>query len=293
MATMTEMTAPLTAAPFGSLKPGAAMRAMLALARGRGLAPGPRSWVRRRVRHLLPDDELDVEVEGLAFRVSPRDNKDGFDLAAKGRLPEADERAFVLAQLRPGDLFVDIGANLGVYAISTAARAPDGAHVVAFEPHPVSRGRLAYNIAANGVADRVSIEPFAVGAEPSTATLWANASGNQGRASLHAFQGDRSLGYEVDVVRLADRLAAYDAPVGVLKIDIEGYEDRALLPYFAATPAERWPRAIVVETTHASFWQEDLLKALAACGYVTAGENAENAMLILSGAAAAPSFEPR
>lgn len=293
MATMTEMTAPLTAAPFGSLKPGAAMRAMLALARGRGLAPGPRSWVRRRVRHLLPDDELDVEVEGLAFRVSPRDNKDGFDLAAKGRLPEADERAFVLAQLRPGELFVDIGANLGVYAISTAARAPDGAHVVAFEPHPVSRGRLAYNIAANGVADRVSIEPFAVGAEPSKATLWANASGNQGRASLHAFQGDRSLGYEVDVVRLADRLAAYDAPVGVLKIDIEGYEDRALVPYFAATPAERWPRAIVVETTHASFWQEDLLKALAACGYVTAGENAENAMLILSGAAAAPSFEPR
>ncbi|WP_018700069.1 FkbM family methyltransferase [Amorphus coralli] len=289
---MMEMAATPTE-PFGSLRPGASTRAMLALARGRRFAPGVRGWVRRHVRPLIPDAEIDIDVEGFAFRVSPRDNKDGFDLAAKHRLPEAEERAFVLAQLRPGDLFVDIGGNLGVYTIPTAARAPEGVRVVTFEPHPVSRGRLAYNIAANGVADRVSVEPVAVGPEPSTATLWANASGNQGRASLHAFAGDRSKGYEVEVAPLAERLARYDAPVGVLKIDIEGFEDQALVPYFASVPAERWPRAIVVETTHAALWREDLLQALAARGYVTVARNAENAMLIMTGADAAPSAEPR
>ncbi|WP_306886273.1 FkbM family methyltransferase [Amorphus orientalis] len=280
-------------APFGSLKPGAAMRAMLALARGRRLAPGARSWVRRRVRRMMPPDEIDIVVEGLSFRVSPRDNKDGFDLAAKHRLPEAEERAFVLDQLQPGDLFVDIGANLGVYSVSTAARGPQGIHVVAFEPHPVSQPRLALNLAANGLTDRVTIEPVAVGPTRGTTTLWANASGNAGRASLHAFDGDRSLGFDVDIVPLAERLADYSAPVGVLKIDIEGFEDQALLPYVDSVPRERWPRAIVAETTHAHLWQRDLIQGLLERGYTRAATTAENVMLILSGAPTAPLNTPR
>lgn len=267
-------------APFGSRRPGLAVRTLLAIARGHHLPSGLRSAVRRRVRPLIADREIDIVVEGLKFRISPRDNKDGFDLAAKHRLPEPDERAFVLEQLRPGDLFVDIGANLGVYSVATAARAPDGVHVVAFEPHPVSRPRLAYNIAANGLSDRVTIEPVAVGAEPGHATLWANASGNQGRASLHAFSGDRSLGYEIEIAPLADRLAAYSAPIGVIKLDIEGFEDQALVPYLEAVGPERWPRAVVVETTHSDFWKRDLLAALAERGYTVAIANDENAMLV-------------
>ncbi|MEW5423664.1 FkbM family methyltransferase [Amorphus sp. 3PC139-8] len=267
-------------APFGSLRPSLAIRTLLAVACGRHLPSGLRSAVRRRVRPLIADRDIDVVVEGLKFRISPRDNKDGFDLAAKHRLPEPDERAFVLEQLRPGDLFVDIGANLGVYSVATAARAPTDVHVVAFEPHPVSRPRLAYNIAANGLQDRVTIEPVAVGAEPGHATLWANASGNQGRASLHSFSGDRSLGYDVEIVRLADRLSAYSAPLGVIKLDIEGFEDQALVPYLEAVDPERWPRAVVVETTHADFWKRDLLGALAERNYRVVQANDENAMLI-------------
>ena len=65
-----------------------------------------------------------------------------------------------------------------------------------------------------------------------------------------------------------------------LKIDVEGFEADALMPYFEATGPEAWPRAIVIETLHRGLWPRDCLSELFQRGYVLAGETDENALLV-------------
>jgi FkbM family methyltransferase len=65
-----------------------------------------------------------------------------------------------LDQLRPGDLFVDIGANVGVYTLYAAIKC--GATVLAFEPEAQNFAALNRNLLANEVGDRVSAWPLAV-----------------------------------------------------------------------------------------------------------------------------------
>ena len=71
-------------------------------------------------------------------------------------LHEFAEMAFTLHLLRAGDLFADIGANVGNYTVLAAGVC--GARVVAVEPGVDARAALAKNITLNGVGDRVSVE---------------------------------------------------------------------------------------------------------------------------------------
>lgn len=86
-------------------------------------------------------------------------------------LHEFEDMAFVLHALRSGDLFVDVGANIGSYSILAAST---GASVIAFEPVPATFQRLERNIHFNrffelidarneGVAAKPGSLPFTVG----------------------------------------------------------------------------------------------------------------------------------
>jgi FkbM family methyltransferase len=65
-----------------------------------------------------------------------------------------------LDQLRSGDLFVDIGANVGVYTLYAAIKR--GADVIAFEPEAQNFAALNRNLLTNRVGDRVSAWPLAL-----------------------------------------------------------------------------------------------------------------------------------
>src|SRR5690606_1881437 len=88
----------------------------------------------------------DTEVEGLKFRIYPGENYDDRKILAKRRLPEKAEHALIAPFLEPGTVFVDVGANIGTYALYAARR---GARVVAIEANPETAAKLSYNVAAN------------------------------------------------------------------------------------------------------------------------------------------------
>jgi FkbM family methyltransferase len=64
--------------------------------------------------------------------------------------------------VRYGDIFYDIGANVGVYTIFAASRTGDKGKVYAFEPHGANFARLIDNITANNLQQIVSPNNFAL-----------------------------------------------------------------------------------------------------------------------------------
>jgi FkbM family methyltransferase len=141
------------------------------------------------------------------------------------RLAEYDDMMFTLRYLRPGDAFIDVGANIGFYSL-LASSVNAGAPVVAFEPHPVACGRLRENAAINSFGN-IHVREVAAGSAAGSAMLTSDL-GERNRIWAGG-SDDRSV--EVPVVTLDAELTDFGldpASVALVKIDTEGFEDKVL-----------------------------------------------------------------
>ncbi len=163
------------------------------------------------------------------------------------------EMNFLLGYLcLPDAVFVDIGANFGIYSQWLGSKMAPTAKLVAIEP--LMAGRLRNNLSLLNRKPDITIFDCAV----SDSDGYVNF--QHGRVSLAGPQmRARPL---LDLV-----LEAGCERISALKIDIEGYEDRALLPFFRFAPESLWPDAIVIEHVHADDWNEDVVAALCGRGY--------------------------
>jgi FkbM family methyltransferase len=139
---------------------------------------------------------------------------------ASGDVPEPGTVALVERLLQPGDSFLDVGANVGIYSLIAARRVgPDG-RVIAVEPMPSSARALRTTLAVNGVSAIVQAHECALGAADGTATIHAGAT--SGHSSLLGPLVDRGESFEI-AVRRGDDLLGEVRPT-LIKIDVEGWE---------------------------------------------------------------------
>lgn len=133
-----------------------------------------------------------------------------------------------LELLRPivptGGNVVDVGANMGFMAALFAELVGPSGTVWAFEPSPSTFAKLERLIESNDLGGIVEARRWGCGAQSGRRTLFA-AGRSSGEASMEAQHGD---GVEVDVVALDDVRELFNAPVDVLKIDVEGFEREVL-----------------------------------------------------------------
>ena len=87
---------------------------------------------------------------------------------------EYPTRAFFDTHLRPGDVFIDVGAHWGVMALSAASWARGKIDVLAIEPHPTNVSQLMRAVAHNGLDAAIEIISAAAGDGPGTAPLVVN-----------------------------------------------------------------------------------------------------------------------
>jgi FkbM family methyltransferase len=196
-------------------------------------------------------------------------NVGGLEISAK--IAEHDELKNFLrsaAAIKP-DVFIDIGANLGLYTCILMKRrlVP---RAILFEPDRRNRVHLGANLLINGLLDaNLEIHPLALGAEPGRFRLVPGPERDIGLSQIveTAVEGQ---GYEVEVVRFDDFVTLTGRTLAI-KIDVERYE-RKVLAGMARTLRDN--RGIVqIEVLEA---RDETVRLMAAAGFKLAQDFGPN-----------------
>lgn len=159
---------------------------------------------------------------------------------------EPNEFAFLDSFLERGMVFVDVGANEGLYTLFAASKVGDSGRVVALEPSEREYKRLLKNLALNGLRN---VRPLRLAAASFNGTARLRVAGyrHEGHNTLGEMAYEVECSHEEEVeTRLLDDILADEGieRVGAVKIDVEGAEE-AVLGGMAKTIARDRPLLIL------------------------------------------------
>lgn len=182
--------------------------------------------------------------------------------------------SWVQTHVRPGDVVVDIGANVGYFSLLSAALVGPGGKVLAFEPVPSIVQQLERNLELNEAAGIVRIHPVIAADAPGEAEIFRGDPGNLGLSATTGGQGRSSEG-RVRCVRAADEIEEeLWSRIRLVKVDTEGDDLRALRGLRPVLDAMGENAAAVVEVTPSELRErgqtpEELVDEMAAAGFDT------------------------
>ena len=238
-----------------------------------------RQWAIRR----LKGRPVDTETLGVNMRLFPHDDTAEKRLLFTPQHFDPAERLFLEPHLARGGVFVDVGANVGGYALWAAERMGSGARVIAVEPEPELFERLRFNIGVNHTGAVKAINA-AVSDFNGKLTLFGDRR-NRGGTSVRIVKDapDGGEAFEVSAMTLAslaecERLDRID----VLKIDVEGSEDMVLAPFLRDGDPVLFPSVLVLNHLR-RHWTHDLEALLRDKGYSVSGRTSANALLVRAG----------
>lgn len=168
-----------------------------------------------------------VNTQGITLKLDLRDpwNLKVLETIRKLGSYEPESTTLIQHNLKKGEKFLDLGANIGYFTLLAAKIVGDNGVVHSFEPYPPARNQLSENVVLNHVTN-VVIHPEAL-------------SNRDGRATFYVSKGDTSLnnmigpiGPDAEQISVpvgrVDDLVPRDFVVDLVKMDIEGEEFNAL-----------------------------------------------------------------
>ncbi len=160
-----------------------------------------------------------------------------------------DDRAIIgalMAQVRPGDHYWDIGASIGLYSCLMARAVGEGGLIAAFEPEKRSFRRLEENIATNALSN---VKPFnlALGSSRGELELSVSEAASSGTHTLFPVGAAGGSSEKVQVLTGDELRKEQGLPVpNALKVDVEGAEEE-VIKGLEGTLGEPRCRAVLVE----------------------------------------------
>jgi FkbM family methyltransferase len=127
--------------------------------------------------------------------------------------------------LSPDSVFIDIGANTGIYSILAAGLLPHGT-VISYEPFPLMSNYLLQNVIHNQLGN-VRVRTFGISNENGSRKFFMN----RGRPNSFSFSinVDDALGIELFTQKLDDAIRMEGLQrVDYIKIDAEGEEEKVI-----------------------------------------------------------------
>lgn len=207
-------------------------------------------------------EPLIAPVMDFRMRLNPNELVDSGFLFYP-QLYDRREVAMLRRELKPGDVFLDIGANIGFYSLLAAPCVGPSGRVLAMEADPEIFSILQENIGLNNLKQ---VEPICVGISDRVETLrlGVNMNGNRGSSSFLA--NDQPRGVNVPCVPLSQLIQERGIQaIAAAKVDIEGFGVKALTKFFQDVPESTYPRFMIIEE------EEGLSKLMASSGYDLVG----------------------
>ncbi len=240
--------------------------------------------IKRRLQRRLSDGEVrDVQLkpagdaircvmgEGWSFLVPERARDDLlYHTATREGLAELSGLARVA---EAGGIVFDVGAHAGLISVLFGT-ADARNRVFSFEPSPIGQERLRKICALNGLEERMTIEPMAIGRARAKVEMLLDPAGGfvQERRFAHSMLAEPQR-IDVAVENLGDAAARLNVIPDCIKIDIEGYEDEAI---FGAHDFLARHRPLLLIELHLNYLEEkkvsaqSIVEALSRCGYTFA-----------------------
>jgi len=180
-----------------------------------------KEW-RSRSGNYLDTSPVAVEIDDFKVFIRPGDQDIGQVIASKGYEPYVVS-AF-RESVRPGMYVLDVGANIGFYTMLAARMVGPEGRVFAIEPVDKNVQLICAGTTANRF-ENVEIFPLAAGSRNEIVAVETHS--NTSNCELHDIAEDSPRASYAIVRKLDDLLSAVDR-VDVIKIDVEGFEPRAL-----------------------------------------------------------------
>lgn len=258
--------------PFGTYAPGSKLTRLIEKAREWSFRPGmkyPSSYCRRRALGLIKDSPLDYEFRGGRARFFPNGNTAEKRALLNPARFDPFELDFISESLPRGGVFLDIGANVGLFSIVAARAAGRDGTVLAFEPNPSVYVRLSTNVMFNQDDSLADIRPLQVAVTASEGEVsFLEPERNLGEGRVVSADEETSgriiLVEGKPLVQLLDEQEI--GRVDMIKIDVEGHEMTALEPFFQSGRSDLFPSHVIIERGSAEHW-EPLYALFRAAGY--------------------------
>ncbi|MBS1507548.1 MAG: FkbM family methyltransferase [Bacteroidetes bacterium] len=203
-----------------------------------------------------------VKIKLLKANVLSRLIFDGF---------EENEIEFVTKALKKGDVFVDIGANIGLFSLIASPLVDSTGKVISFEPSPETFSRLIENVSLNNLTN---ISARNIGLSDSEGELMLNVSGD-GHDAWNTFAAVSDEKFHstksVPVFTLDDQLVEEaKEKISLVKIDVEGWEKFVLVG--GKTFFQKFAPVVMMEFTEsntfsAGYMVQELYDLMVSWGY--------------------------
>lgn len=187
---------------------------------------------------------VERDVFGFTLRLDPTEFVD-YILLRFPQFFDPRDIAHLQANLGEGDVFVDLGANIGFYSLLASRAVGRTGRVLAVEADPDTYARLQGHLEANGVAN---VRAVNLGVSDRRAILRLAVLEPPFRAASSFLPHPGARGIDVRCEPLLDVLQENDLDrVTGLKLDIEGLEFAVLSQYLADAPTTMLPDFVLVE----------------------------------------------
>ncbi|MBL4750069.1 MAG: FkbM family methyltransferase [Amylibacter sp.] len=261
-------------AMFGAFAPNFVQRMMIVIGKKtvlkRGVFRGSYTWLIM----CLSKGPLDILFRGCAYRIWCENNLIEYGLLLNPDYNHAD-LDFLLKDAPETANFVDMGSNIGLYSQPMAKVGHKG-KTISIDANPLMATRLMFNAAGSRLKNLTMVS--------------AAVSDTDGRGSLVIRKNDvaivaveESTDGEIPIRTLAAILDEHKIKkIHGLKIDIEGHEDKALVPFLMGAPKARLPKKIVIEHPTADADYPGCTKAFAKLNYNLVGRSRNNSFYELT-----------
>ena len=197
---------------------------------------------------------------------------------------ENKEINFVKRKSSNKSVFIDIGSNMGLFTLNVASLYSNNnkVKIIAIDANPINNLRLKKNLRLfkkkiPKIFSIVKIKNCALGDK--NKKIYFNFS--PGLANGRIIQEKNKKNIVVNCRKLIDIVKEEKLKyITNLKIDIEGYEDKVLIPFLKNCKKKLYPKNIILEHASDHLWKHDLVKFLYNLGYIKVFKN--NANIVMS-----------